>query len=352
MSSSAPVVFGAGRDDLARRVGTLAQVARVDRLVEEEGPARGARRIRLVTGGGFEAEVHPDRALDLGQVTFRGVPVAWMSPTGMAAPGLSESRGTEWLRSFGGGLLATCGLDSFGPASADEGMDYPQHGRVGVVPATVTRAEVRHGELVVSGTVRQASVFGENLVLERTWSADVGGTTLRLRDVVRNEGAMEAGHMVLYHVNVGWPLLDESAHLDLPSREVKPRDSDSLSGASRWHQIGEPQPGYHEQVFGHDFRDSGTAVVSVDNARVDTRFELHFNTDTLPALHQWKSSGEGHYVMGLEPVNVNAFAGRAGARAAGTLPVLKPGASVSYALDFSFSPSADRRKSTSAHSDR
>jgi hypothetical protein len=336
-------VFGAGRDELARRTGTLAQVARVDRLVEEEGPARGARRIRLVTGGGLEVEIHPDRALDLGQVTYRGVPVAWMSPTGMVAPGLTESRGQQWLRSFGGGLLATCGLDTFGPPTVDDGVEYPQHGRIGVVPATVTRAEVKGTELVVSGIVRQSGVFGENLVLERTWSADLGGTTLRLRDVVRNEGATDAGHMVLYHVNVGWPLLDESATLDLPSREVNPRDADARSGAGRWHQIEEPQAGSREQVFGHDFRDSGTAVVSVDNPGIDTRLELRFDTGTLPALHQWKMSGEGHYVMGLEPVNVNTFAGRAGARAAGSLPVLKPGRSVAYTIDFAFSPSTERK---------
>ncbi|MDQ4137723.1 MAG: aldose 1-epimerase family protein, partial [Actinomycetota bacterium] len=114
------------------RIGHAAQLARVDRLVEEEGPARGARRIRLVTGGGLEAEIHPDRALDLGQVTYRGVPVAWISPTGMVAPTLTSSHGRDWLRSFGGGLLATCGLDTFGPATIDEGKDYPMHGRVGV----------------------------------------------------------------------------------------------------------------------------------------------------------------------------------------------------------------------------
>lgn len=345
MTSTAQNVFGVGRDELARRTGTLAQVARVDRLVDEEGPTRGARRIRLVTGGGLEVEIHPDRALDLGQVTFRGVPVAWMSPTGMVAPGLTESRGQEWLRSFGGGLLATCGLDSFGPPNVDEGVEYPQHGRVGVVPATVTRAEVTATELIVSGTVRQTTVFGENLVLERSYTADLGGTTLRLRDVVRNEGSADAGHMVLYHVNLGWPLLDERAHLDIPSREVNPRDADARSGAGRWHQIEAPQVGYREQVFGHDFRDSGTAVVSVDNPAIDTRFELRFETGSLPALHQWKMSGEGHYVMGLEPVNVNTFAGRSGARAAGTLPVIKPGKSVSYAIDFSFGPSNERKGS-------
>ena len=346
MTPTAPTVHGRTRDELARRTGTLAQVARIDRLVEEEGPARGARRIRLVTGGGLEVEIHPDRALDLGQVTYRGVPVAWMSPTGMVAPALAESRGQQWLRTFGGGLLATCGLDTFGPATVDEGVEYPQHGRVGVVPATVTRAEIVGTELIVSGVIRQTGVFAENLVLERTWSADLGGSTLRLRDVVRNESDADAGHMVLYHVNVGWPLLDESAHLELPSREVSPRDADARSGAGRWHQIEEPQAGYREQVFGHDFRDSGVATVAVDNPGIDTRLELRFDTATLPALHQWKMSGAGHYVMGLEPVNVNTFAGRAGARATGSLPLLKPGRSVAYTIDFAFSPSQDTPSST------
>jgi len=333
-------VRGVQRDELARRVGTLAQVARIDRFVEEEGPARGARRIRLVTGGGLEVEIHPDRAFDLGQVTYRGVPVAWMSPTGMASPHLAEIGGRGWLRTFGGGLLATCGLDSFGPATTDDGVDYPMHGRVGAVPGTLTRAEIVGHELIVAGRVRQTTVFGENLLLERTWSADLGGSTLRLRDTVINEGLVDAGHMVLYHVNLGWPLLDERAQLDIPSREVTPRDADARSGAGRWDQIEQPQQGYREQVFGHDVRDSGIVHVSVDNPVVDTRLELRFDTETLPALHQWKMSGEGHYALGLEPVNVNTFSGRAGARAAGILPILKRGSSIDYSIDFVFGPSA------------
>ena len=339
MSNTTAPLYGRARDEVARRVGVLSQLARIDRLVDEEGPARGARRIRLVTGGGLEVEIHPDRALDLGQVTFRGVPVAWMSPTGMTSPTHYESHGTGWLRTFGGGLLATCGLDSFGPATDDDGRTFPMHGRIGSTPSTVTRAEVTDDELIVTATVRQAGVFTENLVLERTWSADIGGATLRLRDTVRNEGLVDEGHMVLYHVNIGWPLLDESAKLKIPSREVAPRDKDARAGAGRWDQIEGPQAGYQEQVFGHDFRDSGIATVSVDNPASDTRLELRFDTATLPGLHQWKMSGEGHYVMGLEPVNVNSFTGRAGTRAAGVLPVLKRGDSVSYSLDFAFGPS-------------
>jgi len=332
-------LFGQSRSEAERRVGGLHQVARIDSFVEQEGAARGARRLRLVTGGGLEAELHPDRALDLGQVTYRGVPLAWVSPAGISAPALAESRDNQWLRSFGGGLLATCGLDSFGPATVADGVEYPQHGRVGVTPATLARAEIVGDQLIVSGSVRQSTVFGENLIMRRTWSADLGGTTLRLHDTVRNEGLTDQGHMVLYHVNVGWPLLDEKAVLEIGSREVTPRDDDARAGAGRWHQLEAPQQGYREQVFGHDFRDTGTAVVSVDNPDLDLRIELAFDTSTLPALHQWKMSGEGHYALGLEPVNVNTFGGRAGADAAGVLPILRRGRDVSYSLELRLSPS-------------
>ncbi len=332
-------VFGRAVDELPRWVGSQGQVARIDRFIEAEGPARGARRFRLVTGGGLEVELHPDRALDLGQVTWRGVPLAWMSPTGLPSPWLAEHTGRGWLRGFGGGLLATCGLDTFGPSTELDGVEYPMHGRIGSIPVSVTRAGIEDDQLVIAGTARQAVVFGEDLVLERTWSAPLGGNVLRLRDTVRNAGHVPTGHMVLYHVNVGWPLLDEGASLDIPSREVVPRDADARSGAGRWHQIEAPQSGYREQVFGHDFDDRRTARVAIDNPAINTRLELHFDTHTLPGMHQWKMSGEGHYVMGLEPVNVNSFAGRAGTQAAGILPTLAPGAAVSYAIDFVLSDS-------------
>jgi hypothetical protein len=337
--TAATELFGQSRDEAGRRVGALHQVARIDSLVEQEGFARGARRLRMVTGSGLEVELHPDRALDLGQVTYRGIPLAWISPAGISSPTYAESRDNQWLRSFGGGLLATCGLNSFGPPTEVDGVEYPQHGRIGVTPATMTRCEVLDDQLIVSGTVRQSTVFGENLVLQRTWSADLGGSTLRLNDTVRNEGLIDEGHMVLYHVNVGWPLLDETATLEIDSREVTPRDEDARAGAGRWHQIEAPHEGYREQVFGHDFRDRGTAVVAIDNPERDVRLELAFDSATLPGLHQWKMSGEGHYALGLEPVNVNTFGGRAGAAASGILPILRRGRSVSYSLEIRLGPS-------------
>ncbi|MBO1901052.1 aldose 1-epimerase family protein [Leucobacter weissii] len=337
-----PRLFGRTLPEARRRVGALRQLAGADELVETQGPARGGRRIVVTSGGGLALDLHPDRALDIGAVSYRGVPLAWHSPTGFASPALAVDSGTGWLRSFGGGLLATCGLDAYGPPSLESGIEYPMHGRVGTVPAAITRSQVADTEIVVEGEVRQTAVFGENLVLRRRIRIPLGGTSIVVEDRVTNEAAAPVGHMVLYHANLGWPLIDEGAVLDLPSNAVSPRDADAASGLEHWDALSAPVPGYDEQVFRHDFSDRGTAEVSVDNPSLDVRLALRFDTASLPALHQWKMLGEGHYVLGLEPTNVDWSLGRAAARDAGVLPILAPGESADYRLEFHCGPSRAR----------
>lgn len=334
------------------RIGSLAQIARVDSLIEAEGPARGARRLRLVNGGGLEIEVHPDRGLDLGQVTVGGVPVAWISPTGITAPEAAEPIGSGWLRTFGGGMLATCGLDTFGPPSVDAGETLGQHGRIGTQKATVIRAEASESGVTVEGIVRQASVFGENLVLRRRISSALGSDTVRIDDVVTNEAFHEQPHMVLYHFNLGWPLLGDRTTIDIPAAQVTPRDEDAALGLDRHTVFGAPIPGFREQVFIHRLAggaggdggdgggDAGTGTrsrqveVVVANPDNGLEFTLAVDGTQLPTVFQWKMSGQGHYALGIEPANTPNLGGRAAARAAGELPILGPGESVRYSLAF------------------
>jgi hypothetical protein len=339
-------VRGLDPSGLLRRVGTLGQVARVDSLVEADGPACGARRLRMVTGGGLEVEVHPDRCLDLGNVSIDGIPVAWMSPTGITAPGLYDPRGSEWLRTFGGGLLATCGLDTFGPPGVDAGRELGQHGRVGAQPARLTRCAAGPTEVVVEGEVRQASVLGENLVLRRRITAGIGSTRLRVEDSVTNEGFVDTPHMLLYHANLGWPLVDADARLEIPSETVQARDDDAEAGLATWAELHDPVPGQPEQVFLHRFAADQQVAATITNPRLDLSVSVQFDTGQLPYLYQWKLLGEGTYVIGLEPSNCPVVFGRAAARSAGELPVLAPGERRDYVVEFDFarrgSPDASR----------
>lgn len=53
----------------------------------------------------------------------------------MVYPAYYHAAGIDWLRSFGGGLVVTCGLDHFGSPSLDQGETFGLHGRVSNVPA-------------------------------------------------------------------------------------------------------------------------------------------------------------------------------------------------------------------------
>jgi len=341
-------VFGATAPELRERIGVLAQVIRVDSFVETQGTARGARRLRLVNGGGIEIEVHPDRALDIGQVTIDGIPISWMSPTGIAAPEFYEPQGQGWLRTFGGGLLATCGLDTFGPPGEDAGETLGQHGRIGTRPAELIRTEATAEGVVVEGLVRQANVFGENLLLRRRISSAAGSDTVVIEDTVTNEGFVESPHMILYHANLGWPLLDADSTIEIPSTSAIPRDADAEPGLATRGEVGPPVAGFREQVYLHEFDDAAAdgrsdVQVRVTNPRLGVQFELAFSTVQLPYLYQWKMVGQGHYVLGIEPSNCRNVFGRKAAREAGELPVLAAGESVSYRLEFRL-----RRVETSA----
>jgi hypothetical protein len=316
------------------RVGSLDQIARVDSFVDAEGTSRGARRLHVVTGGGLEYDVHPDRALDLGAATLDGVPLAWLSSTGITDPRFAEPQARGWLRTFGGGLLATCGLDSFGPDGDDEDGVVPMHGRIGQLPARLTRSEATTDQLTIAGTVRQTRVFGENLVLAREISSAVGSTSITINDTVTNEGAQPSPHMVLYHVNVGWPLLDEGVTLEIPADKVTPRDPDAEAGFDTRYEIVAPSAGFKEQVFIHEGAEDGYARIT--NLKRGIQFTLRYSTETLPAIFQWKMTDVGHYVLGLEPANTAVIMGRAAARSSGRLPVLQPRESVRYQVTFEF----------------
>jgi hypothetical protein len=336
---------------LRDRVGQLRQVCRIDRLVHDDGPARGSRLVRLVSGGGLEVELHPDRCLDIGHVTIAGQPVAWSSPSPVSAPWFVEHQGDAWRRTFAGGLLTTCGLDQFGAPSVDRGVEFGLHGRASSLPAQHLNTEIVEGRdgdvrLVVSAEMRQAQLYGENLVLRRHITSHLGATGFVLEDEVTNEGSDFQPHLLLYHLNLGWPLLGDETSVEIPSSSVHPRDEAARRALGEWSKCSPPVPGWQEQVLRHDF-DRELVRVTVRNARTGLALHLELDTRQLPHVFQWRQFGRGEYVLGVEPANAPGIAGRGEAREAGQLPLLEPGESRRYRLAFELEPAAlDRNRGT------
>jgi hypothetical protein len=320
------------RRELAARVGDLAQVAGVERFTYDEGAAGGVQAARVRTGGGLDFTVLLSRGMDIGAASYRGTPFAWQSATGAGHPHAFDPDGRNWLRTFHGGLLTGCGLSNAGAANVDGDESLGIHGYLSHLPAGETYAGVEwidesNANIVVRGAMREARVFGENLRLQRTISAPLGGNALTITDTVTNEGFAEVPLMLLYHLNFGWPLIGEDTEIVTNATATpEPRDADAAAGLATASQLTAPIPGYREQCFFHHPipEPDGYATVRLVNRALPLTVAVHYDTRALPHLTQWKMMGQGEYVCGIEPANCRVM-GRAAERAAGRLQTIAPG---------------------------
>lgn len=313
-------LYGAPVGEAWRRLGHRTPAAAVESSVRTDGPDAGSRRIRLINGE-LDLEILPDRGLDLGQLRVAGVPIAWTSPVGFP---LATADG-DWLRAFGGGLLTTCGLLSFGAPSTDEGVAHPLHGRHSSLRAEVTRAEVADDAVIVTGTTREVEVFGSHLELRRTITSPIGTRLVRVDDVVVNRGPTPVEPMVLYHLNLGWPLVDEGTVLATSAVRVEPRDAEAERGLDTWSRFPAPRPVYPEQVFHHELPEDETIAVTVRSPR-GLALRIDVDTAQFGSLFHWRVAQDGGpVVLGVEPATTPTIRGRADARARGLLRPLAPG---------------------------
>jgi hypothetical protein len=331
------------RQDLSRRMGSIDQAAGVRLSELSDGVGRGVRTARLRTGGGLSATILIDRGLDIYDADFNGMPLAWISSTGPAHPAYYEEPGAGWLRGFGGGLMVTCGLTAMGAASVDEGVELGLHGRASNIPASHVNAggnwEGDQYVMFVEGQVRETAVFGENLLLRRRIEAHLGENRISVSDTVFNEGFQRAPHMLLYHVNAGFPVVDDGSRLIAPTRRVTPRDEDARGALNEYDSFDAPIPNFREQVFFHDMAAApdGYVTVGLVNPALSggQGFGLYvrYRQRELPCYNEWKMMGEGVYTVGMEPATTHTL-GRAAARADGSLQFLMPGEERHYHVQF------------------
>ena len=333
--------------ELRRRVGDTAAVAGIRQVVLDNGPERSVRAIELRSATGLEVELLVDRALDIGSARFRAEPFGWRSGNGFRHPGLHENNdegGLSWLRALDG-LLVTGGLDHtlFGGEVDASQYAYPPkrtvshglHGRLTAIPARLLEArEVwQDGSAVlrVRGEVVQATSFGEHLRLRRTVEIDIDGKEVRLHDVVDNLGFERTPHMFLYHLNFGWPLVDEGTEFIAPiARRLWESDSVGEQNCS-YRVLPKPQPGFVEQVFEHQLiaGADGRHRVALVTAQGARGVEVSWQAAGMPCFFEWQNLRDGQYAIGLEP-STHHVAGETAARADGSMTWLEHGESREY----------------------
>jgi len=332
-------------EELRRRCGRMEQIAGVTRARLQDGPQRDVEVCDARTGSGFRFCVLPSRGLDISFAEHNGRALCWNSSTGFPHPHTFEATNFGWLRGFGGGLLTTCGLQSFGPENSDEGENFGIHDRVSYLPASDVRATTQWnedgGEIVIEGTLRQTRVFGANLRLDRRISAHVGDNHLTVHDSVTNDGFEAAPMTILYHCNFGFPVVDEGAILQASSRDCQPRDNVARAGLENWAQMEAPQNAFAEQCFFHAMTpdQSGWARAQIWNPNLNFGAYVRYRCDSLPFLTQWKMMSAGNYVCGLEPSNAPLLP-RNELRRQNQLPMLEAGETRQFEIELGIVESA------------
>jgi len=336
------------RRELEARFGRIEQIGGLRRVTLNEGPEAGVEQIQVRTGSGLSYNVLPTRGMDSGLAEFGGAPLSWLSPVGEVHPAYFDDRGLGWLRTAAGGLLMTCGLTQVGSPGEESGEALGLHGRSHHTPARQVTAKGNWNEdeyeMRIQGQVDEAILFGPHLRLARTISSKLGQNNITIEDEVENLGFEPAPHMLLYHFNLGFPLLSEAAQITFPSGRARPREEGvPVEALGSWQA---PQSEYTERVYYHEglMTDSeGFAEARIHNPRFPLAgsqtggpltVRLNWDTHPLPNLIQWKMPGMGMHALGIEPANCH-LEGRPAERARGTLVTLEPGQNLKYRLGIS-----------------
>ncbi len=320
-------------------IGHDSQLAGVEEHRLVGGKGDGMRLLEVRNGLGLAFTLSLDRCADISRLTFRGGNYGYFSPCGYVHPSYYDGVGAGFLKSFTAGFLTTCGLNAVGSPCSDAGEDLPLHGTISNTPAESVRWEEDGEKIVIKAEINDEGIFSRKLRLHRTILCSKTENKLTIRDTVLNRGDSPYPAELLYHMNMGYPLLHETSELYIPSKTVAPRNARAAEGMDSWHKAEKPTARFEEQCYFHTFEETGLAAIY--SPILGTGLSISFDPENLPYFTQWKMMGVRDYVMGLEPGNCHPD-GRVKMREEGKLTILQPGASKTYEVQLTMLDSRER----------
>lgn len=297
------------KNDMYKYTGDLSQLfyARSYRLCG--GKADGMRAVDVNNGAGLAFTVLADRAMDIGALSLNGVNYSYIGKAGYAAPAFFDDKGDGFKKTFTAGFLTTCGLTQAGAPCESDGERLGLHGTLSSLPAEDVSSEVNTDgeipEIVLRGRMRYAYLFGYNVWLKREIRVRYGENSIYIKDTVENRDGNRCPYMILYHFNMGYPLLDEDAVFSTSAEFVRPRDAEAEKGAGERTTFSKPQLNFNEHVFYYRSAavENGLCWAALRNDKLQKGVKIWTDPKQLPHIVQWKNPGYGDYVMGIEPAN-------------------------------------------------
>lgn len=244
------------------------------------------KRCILVQNGELEVLFNKDNALDIVWVKYKGVNVSFLSKNGL-------NDGTrDFVGNFEGGFLYTCGMDNV--SACVDGK--PVHGSLHYKKCDFAYAYEQDGMIYVCGEVKETALFGKNLVMKRCFA--VSENAILINDTLENQGYSKADYVLLYHVNYGYPFLDECLEMEIPAIASDPLTEVAATNKADMFRITAPIDGGEEHVYYHTLSEGKVRLV---NPERQMAIEMLYNVQDFPFTLEWKSMISGDYALGIEP---------------------------------------------------
>lgn len=327
------------------KISNPAQIGGIETSILDNGPGKGVRIAWINTGTGLRYKVLIDRAMDIGEAFYNEHCLSWISHHGVSAPRPDATNTPmEWLYTFHGGLVTTCGLQNAGAPTDDYGL----HGRIANIPAeieSIIQPDPANGKLdfSITGTMKESKVFGPCLELRRTLSGKIGNPEINITDTVTNRANIRSEHIILYHCNFGYPILDEGAEIiydgKLVSRSVLDTDDERFNSNVDYKKVPAPMKSHKSTGEACAFIDpkadrKGICTTGIYNKKLGFAAMMEFNKSQLPYMTTWHHFGPSEYVLGLEPGSYTSM-GAEVAKKDNAMVKLSPGKSAVYELKIS-----------------
>ena len=312
------------------------QIGGTRRYTLTDGMSNGCKCIDVRTGSGFEFTVALDRGMDISLASYGGINLVYLTENMEANPAFYDQNGDEWLKTFSAGLLTTCGPAYLGPACTDEGEKLGLHGKWSALPAkqVCDLTDYENGTIEITGKLTDSRPFGHKLKIERKIKSEFGKSFVVINDSIKNEGAAPVPLNLLYHINFGYPFLDENIEIHVPSVHFCGYDEYSQKRIGEQKGVKSPDGNNMEKNYMHTFGDNGdtvTAWVHNKNILGGLAVYIEFDSKTLPYMTQWVFENIKDYVLALEPSNVPCES-RNILRQKGLLKFINPGETLDFSV--------------------
>ena len=303
------------KKEMLRYVGNMSKVAGIRTSRIENGKAESIR-LHDVRNGDLQFSVMENRCMDILDFCYKGTALNFLSKCGPVNTGLAEKEAMNFLRGITGGMVYTCGVSNVGtpyqrPAGEPEGEEH-FHGRFRFEPAqnvsTVADWDGDDYKIALKGEMRETGLFKANIALRRSIETKLGENGITITDEFENESYVSNPFMLMYHVNCGFPVIQEGSRVYIPSVSHECTNDQGRIETDNWSFATAPVDDGIECVYVHEILHApdGLSYCMAYNEQDGIGIGLTFTADTLPKLLEWRCMASGDYVIGLQPTNCMA----------------------------------------------